>query len=349
MSPKSILDRTGSPLNWRGPTIHEIAAASGVGTATVDRVLNGRDGVRETTRLRVLEAIETLSKPEQPAPQQKRRSIAVLTDSGSSFNKTLQDAVEKLRPLNPDYDVAFNSVTTSEVKPIQLAQMIERTAETADGIVLVAREEMMISRAVRSVTARGIPVICLTTDLPGSNRTAYVGSDQVNAGSCAAYLMGRTLKHLTGNILLVVSATFRSQAEREMGVRSVLRAEFGNLKVDERVNSADDFNTSYTNLRRYIADHGAPLGIYNVAAGNLGIAEALKDEGLKGKVMFIGHELNSNSRMLLETGGMDYVISHDFDSEAAMAVDMLRKFFGGTQAADTGKTPVQIYTKYNCR
>ena len=337
------------PLNWRGPTIYEIADASGVGTATVDRVLNGRTGVREVTRQRVLQTIDRLSKPKFDALERKARRIAVIADSGASFNKTLQEAVAKLGPLNPDFELTFDSATTADVKPVQLAQLIERTAQDSDGIVLVAREDMMISRAIRAVVARNVPVICITTDIPGSNRTAYVGNDQANNGSCAAYLMGRTLKHLSGNILLVVSAAYRAQAEREMGFRSVLRSGFPNLKVDERVNSADDYDTSYSNIRRYIADHGAPLGIYNVAAGNLGIAAALKEEGLKGSVVFIGHELNTNSRMLLETDGMDYVIAHDVDTEVAMAFDLFRKYFDGTNHADIGKTPVRIYTKYNCR
>lgn len=337
------------PLNWRGPTIYEIADASGVGTATVDRVLNGRTGVREVTRQRVLQTIDRLSKPKFDSLERKARRIAVIADSGASFNKTLQEAVAKLGPLNLDFELTFDSATTADVKPVQLAQLIERTAQDSDGIVLVAREDMMISRAIRAVVARDVPVICITTDIPGSNRTAYVGNDQANNGSCAAYLMGRTLKHLSGNILLVVSAAYRAQAEREMGFRSVLRSGFPNLKVDERVNSADDYDTSYSNIRRYIADHGAPLGIYNVAAGNLGIAAALKEEGLKGSVVFIGHELNTNSRMLLETDGMDYVIAHDVDTEVAMAFDLFRKYFDGTNHADIGKTPVRIYTKYNCR
>ena len=208
---------------------------------------------------------------------------------------------------------------------------------------------MMISRAIRAVTGRGIPVVCITTDLPGSNRTAYIGSDQVGSGATAAYLMGRALNEKGGNILLVVSAPFRGQAEREMGFRSVLRTEFGTLKIDERVNSNDDFDTSYNNLRKYIADHGAPIGIYNVAAGNLGIAQALKDEGLKGEVVFIGHELNSNSRMLLETGAMDFVIGHDLDAEVAQSMEVMRGFFDGKRDFTFPLTPIRIFTKFNCQ
>src|SRR3954451_13583869 len=78
----------------RGPTILEIARASGVGTATVDRVLNARGGVREVTRKKVLAAVAALNGGTGPEPVAAGRKIAFLAESGSSFNRTLQEAVE---------------------------------------------------------------------------------------------------------------------------------------------------------------------------------------------------------------------------------------------------------------
>ena len=43
------------------PTVHDIAATAGVSLATVDRVLNGRPGVRAVTRRKVEAAIDSLS------------------------------------------------------------------------------------------------------------------------------------------------------------------------------------------------------------------------------------------------------------------------------------------------
>lgn len=51
-----MLGHQALPRMPRSPTIHDAAAAAGVSQATVDRVLNGREAVREDTARRVYEA-----------------------------------------------------------------------------------------------------------------------------------------------------------------------------------------------------------------------------------------------------------------------------------------------------
>jgi LacI family transcriptional regulator len=332
--------------NWRGPTIAEVARAAGVGTATVDRVLNGRRGVREITRSKVLNVLAELGKGAGAAST--KRDIAVLADSGASFNRTLEEAVAAYGTTRDHINFTFRGINTADVVAVQFAQLIERAAEEADGLIVVAREDLMINRAIRTVSSRGVPVVCVTTDLPSSNRIAYVGSDQAAAGATAAYLMGRVLGDRTGKILLVFSAPYRCQEERELGFRRVLRAEFPGLDIEERVNSNDEFEYSYGNVKRYIDEHGAPVGIYNVAGGNVGVAHALRDTGLQGQVVFIGHELNANSRMLLEAGGMDFVIGHDVDREIAAGVEAIQAHLDGRPLPEAAPTTVRIYTKYSC-
>ena len=62
--------------SWRGPTIAEIAKESHVGTATVDRVVNGRSNVRESTRQKVISALERLKHPRAVSPHLSVKRIA---------------------------------------------------------------------------------------------------------------------------------------------------------------------------------------------------------------------------------------------------------------------------------
>lgn len=334
----------------RGPSVAAIAAEAGVGTATVDRVLNNREGVRESTRKRVLKALDELQSFDASAKTKALDSykIAFLTDSGQSFRETLESAVWETVRQRSNVQATYDGFATSKLDAIRYANLIERTAEMAQAIVIVAREDLIINRAVRNVVGRGVPVICLTTDLPTSGRTAYIGNDQASAGATAAYLMGQAVGNREGNILLVNSAPYRVQEERELGFRRVLRSEYPSLRVDERVNSHDESDFIYPIVMRYIAEHGPPAGIYNVAAGNIGIGRSITDSGLAGKTVFIGHELNANSRNLLESGVMNFAIGHDVNLEVEMALNCAMQAVGRKAVTPPAFTRIRIYTKFSC-
>lgn len=331
---------------WRTPTISEIARAAGVGTATVDRVVNGRESVREATKTKVMDAIAKLTQGVPVSGKADTPTISFIAESGTSFNSSLERAVGRLAESTPHVRLEFRAYSTADFDAAEFVTAIDRAAETSHGLVIVAREDLLINRALRTVSKK-MPVICITTDLASSARTAYVGNDQTAAGSTAAYLMGRLVGANAGKVLIVFSAPYRVQEERELGFRRVLRSEFTHLDLDHRVNSNDDAEYSYRNVMQYIEAEGAPLGIYNVAGGNWGIGRALEDSGLAGKTVFIGHELNTNSRTLLETGLMDIVIGHDVEQEAALAVKSVEAKWNGLPVP-AGSTEVKIYTKFNC-
>lgn len=333
---------------WRGPTIAEIAQECRVGTATVDRVLNGRSNVREVTRLKVLAALERLRLPETLAFNTSTKRVTFLSESGVSYNQTLKAAVAEYSSTHPDCTCQFISMTSAGVDPIKFANLIERTAENCDGLIIVAREDIIINRAIRNVTARKVPVICLTTDLPNSGRATYIGSDQTGAGSTAAYLMGQIAGQREGKILLVYSSPYRAQEERELGFRRVLRRNFSQLDIDDRVNSSDESEHSYRNVMTYLQDHGTPVGIYNTVGGNIGIGKALQEHNLVGKVIFIGHELNSNSRHLLEAGIMNFAIGHDVLAEVESAARTMMALLEKKPFTIPPQSLVRVYTKYNC-
>ena len=331
---------------WRGPSIAEVAAAARVGTATVDRVFNGRTGVRPDTRRRVLEAYAALNRQAVRDEAQAPLRIAFITEAGSSFNNALGAAVAA--HADPAVVCSFHAVSASDVKPIGFGQTIERFAQSSQGLVVVARENLTINRAIRSAVARGVPVVCLTTDLPNSNRTCYVGSDQITAGAQAALLMGRMLRGQAGEIVLVISSRYRSQEERERGFRRVLRSDFPGLRVVERVNSNDELEFSYSSVAKYVAERGPPLGVYNVSGGNEGIARALREARLRDRVVFIGHELDHASRTLLENDDMHFAIGHDFGREIALSVSLIVAATQNQPVQPIYRTSVLIYTKFNC-
>ena len=330
---------------WRGPTIREIARAANVGSATVDRVVNNRPGVRQKTRRRVQDALGKLLT--EKATDLTRADIRLFCESGATFNTAVADAVENVNRSVPSVRVRASFSTTSAVKPLSFARTMQEEGQLADGIIVVAREHPAINSAIRMLVGRGVPVVCFTTDLPSSRRSAYVGNDQHAAGSIAGLLIGKALPARDNRILLVASASYRCQQEREMGFRWTLRSDFPHLTIDDRVISDELADTTCEQILRYCAANGPPAAIYNVAGANRGIAAALEQAGKADQTLFVGHELTHWSRELLESGTMDYVISHDFVGEVANAVRWIREYREGALVKPS-HTPILLHTKYNC-
>ncbi len=95
---------------------------------------------------------------------------------------------------------------------------------------------------------------------------------------------------------MVMSMPYQCQQERELGFKKILRTNFPKIIINESVYSLDTSEESYKHVKRYIKNNGPPLGIYNISGGNIGVAEAIKDTSYKNEVIFIGHELNKNSK-----------------------------------------------------
>src|SRR4029079_13916525 len=85
-----------------------------------------------------------------------------------------------------------------------------------------------MSDAIARLHDAGIPVVTLVTDIPLSQRVAYVGIDNRADGATAAYLMDQWLTADDDAILMALSRiAFRGEEEREMGFRTTMRERAG--------------------------------------------------------------------------------------------------------------------------
>nr|WP_314418480.1 LacI family DNA-binding transcriptional regulator [uncultured Erwinia sp.] len=325
----------------KNPTIQDIARLSGLSTATVDRVLNQRPGVRENTRQRVEEALRQFSAQQNSGQQMK---IAFVLEAGTSYIELVKSALERVKTGYPAITTTFDSVPNYQRDAQVFSQLLKARVEESDAVVLVSREDVQVNSEVRSAGARGVPVICLSTDLPHS--AAYVGVDEVSAGANAALLMGKMLPVKAAKVLFVVSATYRNQEEREMGFRRIVRNEFPHLEIQEKISSNDESEETYKLIKKYLQDNRDIAAVYNVAGGNRGIARALAEEKLTGKVIFIGHELTEHSQRMLEQDDACVIFGHDTDREIEACFTLAQRLVKG-EPVRASYMPLLVFTKYS--
>jgi LacI family transcriptional regulator len=92
---------------------------------------------------------------------------------------------------------------------------------------------------------------------------------------------------------------------------------------------SDDFEKAYIEATNLLERHPDLAGIYNIGAGNEGIARALRNRDLARKVVLIGHELTADHKSLLLDGTLDAVIDQNPRVEAREALNILSQSVRG--------------------
>jgi LacI family transcriptional regulator len=305
------------PLRSRKmPRLTDVARDAGVSTATADRVLNRRPGVRFTTVQRVLLAADELgyipSGGALPPAALKPLRLAYLLPAGT--NRFL-GLLGRLIGSSQDHFAALNMRARVEYiegfRPELLAHHLRRTARDVDGIAFMALEHPAVREAVNDLADRGIPTVTLISDIANTRRTAYVGLDNRSAGRTAGYLIARFIGQRAAKVAMIAgSLSYRAHEEREMGFLHLFEEMFPAIQVVGLREGLDDEVKNYRQTKMLLAQHPDLAGLYNIGGGAEGIAKALKEAG-RHDVVFVGHGLTPETRALLIDGVMDAVITQD--------------------------------------
>jgi LacI family transcriptional regulator len=163
-------------------TIADVAAQAGVGAGTVSRVLNDSPRVSESTRARVLAAIEVLDYRPNPLAQGLSRGRCQTLGAVVPFF-THASAVERLRGVvaaldGSRYDLVLFNVESPVHRDEHFATLTRR--DRADGLLIVSLPPPPGS--LDRLAAAGVPVVLL--DARGEGVPAVV-TDDVDGGRLA--------------------------------------------------------------------------------------------------------------------------------------------------------------------
>lgn len=340
----------------RRATVHDVARAAGVSLATVDRVLNGRPGVRAATAEKVEAAIAEIGFQRDLGASLLARArdlklTFVIPDGSNEFMASLADAVAR-RAGSALADRMH--IETQRIKALDadaLARSLDGLdARNCDCAIIVAGEAPSVQAAVDSATRRGVVVMTLVSDLPGTLRRHFIGIDNAAAGRTAASLMGRFLPQGGKVAVIAGSLHLRDHSDRLAGFRAALAAEFPAIDIIGPVEGHDERSQTHSIVADLIERHGDLAGLYNLGAGNAGLVAALEASGRAGGIRAIAHELTEPTRSGLRSGAIDVVLDQNPDGEIRAAIAAARGLaLGGTGQATTDPIEIGIFLRDNLR
>lgn len=328
------------------PTVNDIAREAGVSLATVDRVLNARPGVREKTIRAVNDAIARLGyvrdlTAANLARGRSYRVAVLLPDTESQFIQSLAEALTEAGSAAATSRTELKLHRFPAEDPHALAALLATLVQRDYvGVALMAPETPVVRDAVRSLRAKGIPVVALVSDLPNADH--FVGIDNRAAGRTAGVMMGRFLGGGPGLVMVLgQSLLARDMIERRRGFDEVMQRDFPGLEVLPSLET----HGSPTTLRQVVAEMlgNAPhvRGIYAMGGGSRTLTQTLDDMGLSGKLTVICHELTPHVRIALERGSITAVITQNIGHLARSTLRVLRAK-ADNQPLDEGQEQIRI-------
>ena len=332
------------------PTTKDLAEAAGVSLATVDRVLNGRPGVRKKTFDAVKSAIQRIGfeRNQVAATLARKRGYRlgfVLPKDGDEF---LAEIMERIREINRAGRAEMFSVKTiriDEHNPHKAAESLSRlNAEDFDGIAIMAPETPQIRDAIRRMRERGILIIPFVSNQQNDEHDVFVGIDNRAAGATAGRLMGCFTRSKNGVVAVITDTVqARDSLERRLGFDGVINRDFLTLKVLPTLETYADPDRTHRIIKTIIANQPDLVGIYIMGSEARVPIEVLSQFKKDKELVTIAHERTPSTVAALRDNELDALVAQNPGHLVRSAVRILRaKCENRPTLASQEKTRIEI-------
>lgn len=326
-----------SKANYR-----DIARLAGVGTATVERVLNGRGGVRPELVEKVIVAARSLEYPRTlPSTHRGLLRIEVLmVRPETTFYRRLSQAFERIAATLDPLVVVHRSFA-EEMNPEEIARRIVSSDLSRAGLILAVPSNPVISAAIKKVDAQGLPIVHVVTR--ASERVGeFIGIDNYAAGRTAALYISRMARR-PGPVAAICHPIYQVHRDRIRGFSDYFHENPGPSTFEWLGFGGDEERSSADRLWSALEMYPELAGLYNAGGANSALIEVLRRYSRGRDVFFVGHELTDYTRSALRDGTMDVVLDQAPEAQARRSLDVVLRRIGLTDI-EPDLAPIRFIT-----
>lgn len=311
----------------RRKTIADVAHEAGLSPATVDRVLNGREKVREVTARQVFEAAQRIGYHAAGLIGQRIQTELPLMRFGFVLHKEKQAfyqnfAGEISRAVANMTGVRIEAVIefSPSQSPADFVRIMAGMKGRVDAVAATAVTHHEVTEVVQDLRASGVPCFALLNDYGQGVRETYVGLNNLKVGRIAASMI-TTAMHRPGKIAVFVGGyRWHGHELRETGFRSYFREFAPQFTILDTLVNLETRQLTYEATLDLLARHPDLRGIYCAGGGMEGAIAALRESRAPGEVALVVNELTPESRSALQDRYAVLVISTPL---AALCRDLL--------------------------
>jgi ribose transport system substrate-binding protein len=272
-------------------------------------------------------------------------------NNGVFWNQIKRGALEASQGEN----VYVNFMEEVHGQELQLPDYL-RLAITADydGIIMQGEDERMIP-LIREAEDSGIPALMIASDLPGSGRVGYVGTNNYRAGYIAGKALLRSVGPASQSRFAVLSPFAGANLQISMaesikifGFREAVSSVKTIIPIWEKSNPT--LIDSILIVRSLLSKYPDLDGIYaTYAEGTLAAAKVVLERNAADRIRIIGHGDSSPIREYIKNGVISASIVEEPFRIGYAAVKEMTRYFREGQINISNNIDVIVLDRTNLR
>jgi ribose transport system substrate-binding protein len=259
-----------------------------------------------TARAVVLAGAALLGACTEPSHERNEHYVFVATNINLPYWKEAEAGfLDSARSLGVTAELVGPTMYSPNAELQAFRQAVEQQPA---GICLSAARPELFQADIDKAVALGIPVICVDSDVPGSKRLLYIGTDNFKSGRESLRRMA-PLVQSKGNIAIITIEGQRNLDDRVAGVADAL-ANFPALKLTKILDDKGDAKSAFDQVSDLIQKKENIAGIICLeATGGAGAAEAVHRFNMEGKLPIVAFDNDPQTLDWIDKGAIAVTIT----------------------------------------
>ncbi len=296
-------------------TMEQIAKVAGVTRATVDKVLNQREGVSVEVRAKIIQIAKEMGyTPNYVAKalaSQKKIVIGIINaKSDNPFYMDVKKGIEKASAELKDYGivVCYREMERVEVGE-QLRLIDELSQQSLSALVVVPLDDQQIREKLNNIAANNVKIITICSDILLVDKLCFIGQNNYNAGRIAGDLFVKLLDN-KGKIAIITGLlNMRSQNQRIKGFKDVIEKRSPDIDIVKIIENFEDDEVSFERTLDLLNSESDLRGIFVVAGGIGGVGKAIQHVGKQGSIKVVCYDALQITVDLIKQGVIDFTVT----------------------------------------